>query len=57
MSRTVKLKTKPGDILFEFAPDGLYIYVGYRGGARVRRRKAERLHKALAAWLDLKHDP
>lgn len=52
MSKTVKLKTKPGDVLFEFAPDGLYVYVGYRGGARVPRRKARKLHERLTKWLE-----
>ncbi|MDF2969374.1 MAG: hypothetical protein K0Q93_3152 [Nocardioidaceae bacterium] len=51
MSDTVRIKTKPGDILFEFSADGLYVYVGYKGGARVPRRKAKALRKLLTRWL------
>jgi Uri superfamily endonuclease len=51
VSKTVRIKTKPGDVLFEFAPDGLYVYVGYKGGARVKRSKAKRLRRLLKAHL------
>jgi hypothetical protein len=51
MSKTLRLKTSSGDVLFEFAPDGLYVYTAYCGGGRVPRRKAKRLRKALTKWL------
>lgn len=51
VSKPVRIKTKPGDILFEASDDGLYVYVGHRGGARVSRRKANKLRRLLKAYL------
>lgn len=48
---TVRLKTNHGDVLFDFTPDGLWIYTATCGGGRVSRRKARRLRRALKAWL------
>jgi hypothetical protein len=51
VSTTIKVKTTSGDVLFEFAPDGVFVYTSHCGGGRIRRRKAKRLRHALDAWL------
>lgn len=48
---TVRIKTNHGDVLFDFTPDGLWVYAACCGGGRVTRGKAQRLRRALKAWL------
>lgn len=50
MSGQVELHTGHGTVLFEFTRHHLYVYTTCCG-AKVPRRKAKRLHKALTKWL------
>lgn len=48
--KRVKLRSGHHDVLLEFTEHDLIVYTSCCG-ARVPRRKAKRLHKALTKWL------
>ena len=50
VSKTVTLRSGHHEVVFELTSDGLYLYTSCCG-ARVPRRKAKKLRKALTKWL------
>lgn len=51
MSKRVTLRSGHHEVTFEFTKRDVHLYTSCCG-ARVPRRKAEKLHKRLTKWLE-----
>jgi hypothetical protein len=50
VTKRFRLRSGHHTVLFEFTPNGLYVYTSCCG-ARVPRRNAKKLSRLLKAWL------